>query len=103
MKNIWNSNDFLKFSNSELDKRVYSSRLLGSNYELVVYGGGNTSVKGITNNIFGEEIVGLNIPKGVPLVYELDEQLSPMKQYYLGDQDVIAKKAAAVVAQGKSK
>ncbi len=50
-----------------------------------------------------EAIVGLNIPTGVPLVYELDENLKPIKHYYLGDQEAIAAKAAAVAAQGKAK
>ena len=55
------------------------------------------------DNISDEEIPGLNIPTGVPLVYELDEELKPIKSYYLGDADEIAKKAAAVAAQGKPK
>ena len=55
------------------------------------------------DDISDKEIVGLNIPTGVPLVYELDDQLSPMKHYYLGDQDAIAKKISEVVAQGKLK
>lgn len=50
-----------------------------------------------------EEIVGLNIPTGVPLIYELDEQLKPIEHYYLGDQEAIAAKAAAVANQGKAK
>ena len=44
----------------------------------------------------------LNIPTGVPLIYELDKYLKPIMHYYLGDQKEIAKKVAAVVAQGKS-
>lgn len=55
------------------------------------------------DGISDEDIVGLNIPTGVPLVYELDDDLKPIKSYYLGDQDEIAKKAAAVAAQGKAK
>ena len=55
------------------------------------------------DGISDEEIVGLNIPTGVPLVYELDDDLKPIKHYYLGDQDEIARKAAAVAAQGKAK
>jgi 2,3-bisphosphoglycerate-dependent phosphoglycerate mutase len=55
------------------------------------------------DNISDEEIPGLNIPTGVPLVYELDEDLNAIKSYYLGDPDEIAKKAAAVAAQGKAK
>ena len=48
-------------------------------------------------------IVGLNIPTGVPLVYELDEGLKPLKHYYLGNQDEIEKKMNAVANQGKVK
>ena len=50
-----------------------------------------------------EEILKVNIPTGVPLVYELDADLKPIKSYYLGDQDAIAAKAVAVAAQGKKK
>jgi 2,3-bisphosphoglycerate-dependent phosphoglycerate mutase len=50
-----------------------------------------------------EEIVGLNIPTGVPLVYELNENLNSIKSYYLGNPEEIAKAAAAVAAQGKAK
>jgi 2,3-bisphosphoglycerate-dependent phosphoglycerate mutase len=55
------------------------------------------------DNISDKEIVGLNIPTGVPLVYELDSQLRPMKHYFLGDPEEIARAAAAVAAQGKAK
>ncbi len=55
------------------------------------------------DNVSEEEIVGLNIPTGIPLVYELDDNLKPIKHNYLGDPDEIAKAAAAVAAQGKAK
>ena len=55
------------------------------------------------DNISDEEIPGLNIPTGVPLIYELGADLKPIKSYYLGDPAEIAKKAAAVAAQGKAK
>ena len=55
------------------------------------------------DNVSEEDIIKLNIPTGVPLVYELDNDLKPIKHYYLGDQDEIAAKAAAVAAQGKRK
>jgi 2,3-bisphosphoglycerate-dependent phosphoglycerate mutase len=48
-------------------------------------------------------IVGLNIPTGVPLVYELDDAMRPLKHYFLGDADAIGKKIAAVAGQGKAK
>jgi 2,3-bisphosphoglycerate-dependent phosphoglycerate mutase len=49
------------------------------------------------------DIVGLNVPTGVPLVYELDANLRPLKHYYLGDPAEVAKRVAAVAAQGKTK
>jgi 2,3-bisphosphoglycerate-dependent phosphoglycerate mutase len=54
------------------------------------------------DGISDDDIVGLNIPNGVPLVYELDENLKPIKHYYLGDPDAIAKAQAAVAKQGKA-
>ncbi len=50
-----------------------------------------------------EAVVGLNIPTGVPLVYELDAALKPVKHYYLGDPEAVARAAAAVAAQGKAR
>ena len=55
------------------------------------------------DNISDEDIPALNIPTGIPLVYELNDDLSPIKHYYLGDQDAIAAKAQAVANQGKAK
>jgi 2,3-bisphosphoglycerate-dependent phosphoglycerate mutase len=55
------------------------------------------------DNISDEEIVKLNIPTGIPLVYELDEGLSPLRSYYLGDQEEIKKKMQKVAEQGKAK
>jgi len=49
------------------------------------------------------DIVGLNIPTGIPLVYELDAGLRPLRHYYLGDRDEVARRVAAVSAQGKAK
>lgn len=48
------------------------------------------------------EIVGLNIPTGIPLVYELDRDLRPLRHYYLGDPDAVQRAAAAVAAQGRA-
>jgi 2,3-bisphosphoglycerate-dependent phosphoglycerate mutase len=55
------------------------------------------------DNISDDEIVGLNIPTGVPLVYELDEDLKPIRHYYLGDPEAVAAAMQAVAAQGKKK
>jgi len=54
------------------------------------------------DNISDDDIVGVNIPNGIPLVYELDAQLRPIRHYYLGDAEAAAKAAAAVAAQGKA-
>jgi len=54
------------------------------------------------DNIADDAIVGVNIPNGIPLVYELDEHLKPIRNYYLGDADAAAKAAAAVASQGKA-
>ena len=53
------------------------------------------------DNVSDEEIAALNIPTGIPLVYELDEKLKPIKHYYLGDPEEIKKAAEAVEGQGK--
>jgi 2,3-bisphosphoglycerate-dependent phosphoglycerate mutase len=55
------------------------------------------------DNMSEDEIVELNIPNGVPLVYEFDAELKPIRHYYLGDADAIAAKMAAVANQGKAK
>jgi 2,3-bisphosphoglycerate-dependent phosphoglycerate mutase len=56
------------------------------------------------DGISDDEIVGLNIPTGVPLVYELDDDdLSPLKSYYLGDPDAVKAAQAAVANQAKRK
>jgi len=51
------------------------------------------------DHISDEDIVGLNIPNGIPLVYELDDELKPIRHYYLGDPEAAAKAAAAVASQ----
>jgi 2,3-bisphosphoglycerate-dependent phosphoglycerate mutase len=55
------------------------------------------------DNIADNEIVELNIPTGIPLVYELDNDLHPLRSYYLGDPEEIRKAAEAVANQGKAK
>jgi 2,3-bisphosphoglycerate-dependent phosphoglycerate mutase len=55
------------------------------------------------DNVSDDEIVGLNIPTGIPLVYELDDDLKPLKSFYLGDAEAVAAAQAAVAAQGKAK
>jgi 2,3-bisphosphoglycerate-dependent phosphoglycerate mutase len=55
------------------------------------------------DDVSEQDIVGLNIPTGTPLVYELDAALEPVRHYYLGDQERIAAAMRAVAAQGKAR
>jgi 2,3-bisphosphoglycerate-dependent phosphoglycerate mutase len=55
------------------------------------------------DNVSDEEIVGLNIPTGVPLVYLLNDELKPLQHFYLGDPDAIKKREAEVANQAKAK
>jgi 2,3-bisphosphoglycerate-dependent phosphoglycerate mutase len=74
-----------------------------SGQRLVIAAHGN-SIRALVKYLDGigdAEIVGVNIPNGIPLVYELDAQLKPIRHYYLGDPEAAAKAAAAVAAQGK--
>ena len=54
------------------------------------------------DNVSDADIVELNIPTGQPLVYELDNQLKPIRHYYLGDEEAIRAAIAGVAAQGTS-
>ena len=75
----------------------------GKRVFIVAHGNSLRALVKYLDTVSDEDIIGLNIPTGVPLVYELDESLKPIRNYYLGDQEAIAKKAAEVAAQGKSK
>jgi len=55
------------------------------------------------DRVSDKDIIGINIPTGVPLVYELDRDLIPIKNYYLGDQEKILEKIKSVEKQGESK
>lgn len=55
------------------------------------------------DNLSKEEILGVNIPTGAPLVYEFDDDFKVVKKYYLGDQEALAARMAAVANQGKAK
>ena len=52
-------------------------------------------------SVSDDEIVGLNIPTGVPLVYLLNEDLKPLQKYYLGDQEAVQQRTAAIANQGR--
>ena len=75
-----------------------------SGQRLVIAAHGN-SIRALVKYLDGisdDDIVGLNIPNGIPLVYELDADLKPIRSRYLGDAEAAAKAAAAVAQQGKA-
>ena len=77
---------------------------IGKGQRLLIAAHGN-SIRALVKYLDGisdEDIVGLNIPNGVPLVYELGADLKPLSRRYLGDAEAVAKAAAAVAAQGKA-
>jgi len=55
------------------------------------------------DNVSDEEIVGLNIPTGIPLIYDLDDELRPRRHFYLGDPEAVKRATEAVAKQGKAK
>ena len=78
---------------------------LRSGRRILVAAHGN-SLRALIKHLDGvsdADIVGLNVPTGVPLVYELADDLRPLRHYYLGDAGEIAKRVAAVAAQGKTR
>jgi len=75
----------------------------GKRVLIVAHGNSIRALVKYLDNISESEITELNIPTGLPLVYELDEDLRPLQHYYLGDPEEAARKAAAVANQGKAK
>ncbi len=75
----------------------------GKRVLVVAHGNSLRAMVKYLDNIPDQEIPELNIPTGIPLVYELDERLKPIRHYYLGDAEAVAKAAAAVANQGKVK
>ena len=76
-----------------------------ANEKLIIVAHGNSlrALVKILDNISEENIVRLNIPTGIPLIYELTNDCKPIKHYYLGDQEAIAEAMNKVANQGKSK
>lgn len=74
----------------------------GKRLVVVAHGNSIRALIKYLDEVSDNDIVGLNVPNGIPLVYELDENLKPMRSYYLGDSEAVAKAAAAVSAQGKA-
>lgn len=75
----------------------------GKNLLIAAHGNSLRALVKYLDHVSDEEIVGLNIPTGIPLVYELDDNLKPIKHYYLGDEAAIQQAISAVANQGKAK
>lgn len=90
---------FLPYWHEEIAPAVKSGK------QVVVTAHGNTirALVKYLDNISDDAIADLNIPTGIPLVYELDADLKPIKSYYLGDAEAAAAAAAAVAAQSKAR
>jgi 2,3-bisphosphoglycerate-dependent phosphoglycerate mutase len=85
------------------DEEVAPAIRAGRQILISAHGNSLRALIKMLDGISDEDIVGLNIPNGQPLVYELDADLKPIRHYYLGDQDAIAAAVAAVANQGKAK
>ncbi|THC41626.1 2,3-diphosphoglycerate-dependent phosphoglycerate mutase [Massilia sp. Mn16-1_5] len=85
------------------DEEIAPAIRAGKQILISAHGNSLRALIKMLDNISDSEIVGLNIPNGQPLVYELDENLKPIRHYYLGDQEAIAAATAAVANQGKAK
>ena len=90
---------FLPLWKNEISSEIKS----GKKVLIVAHGNSLRALVKYLDNIPDDEIVGLNIPTGIPLVYELNDDLKPIKHYYLGDPEEIAKAQQAVANQGKAK
>jgi 2,3-bisphosphoglycerate-dependent phosphoglycerate mutase len=77
--------------------------LSGTKVLVAAHGNSLRALVKYLDNYSDQEIVELNIPTGIPLVYELDQDLKPIKHYYLGDEETIRKAAEAVAKQGQKK
>lgn len=90
---------FLPLWNYEISPLIKA----GKKVVIVAHGNSLRALVKHLDQVSEEEIVSLNIPTGVPLVYELDENLKPIKHYYLGDPKAIKKAMDSVANQGKAK
>ena len=90
---------FLPYWQSTIAPSVRS----GQSVIIAAHGNSLRALVKYLDNISDADIVELNIPTGVPLVYKLDDDLKPLRNYYLGDQAAIAAAMQAVASQGKAK
>ncbi|OPY32466.1 MAG: phosphoglyceromutase [Methanomassiliicoccales archaeon PtaU1.Bin124] len=85
------------------NKEIVPELRAGKKVIIAAHGNSLRALVKYLDNVPDEEIVELNIPTGVPLIYELDDDMRPIRHYYLGDPSELAKAINAVASQGKSK
>jgi 2,3-bisphosphoglycerate-dependent phosphoglycerate mutase len=92
-------NRFLPYWHDEIAPTVKS----GKKVLISAHGNSLRALVKYLDNVSEEEIVSLNIPTGIPLIYELDDDLKPIKHYYLGEAEKVKEAIEAVAAEGKAK
>ena len=75
----------------------------GKNVLMAAHGNSLRALIKYLDGVSEEDIIGMNVPTGMPLVYDLDENLKPTNRKYLGDPEKVAKAMEAVANQGKAK
>ena len=89
---------FLPYWNETIAPQVRA----GNRVLIAAHGNSLRALVKYLDTVSEPDIVELNIPTGIPLVYELDEQLKPLRRFYLGDQEAVLKKAQAVANQARN-
>jgi len=90
---------FLPYWNETIAPAVKS----GQNVIIAAHGNSLRALVMHLDHISDQQIVELNIPTGIPLVYELDNNLRPLKHYYLGDEKTVNQAVQAIANQGKAR
>ena len=90
---------FLPYWENEIAPKIKEGKKL----IIVAHGNSLRALVKYLDKVSDKEIVKLNIPTGIPLVYELDDDLNPIRNYYLGDPEEIKRLQEAVANQGKAK
>ena len=84
-------------------ERIAPRLALGERVLVTAHGNSLRALVKFLDGTSDTDIVGLNIPTAMPLVYELGDDLRPLRRFYLGDPDAVARAAAAVASQGKAR
>jgi 2,3-bisphosphoglycerate-dependent phosphoglycerate mutase len=84
------------------DERIAPELAAGQNVLIAAHGNSLRALVKMLDRLSEDDITGFNIPTGIPLVYELDDSLRPIRREFLGDPDAVTQAAAAVANQAKS-